>query len=141
MIGSCRRLGRFALCLGLGLCFAVAVTRSQTLVSPTYTDAQATRGAAVYKANCASCHGDQLDNGSFGTPLAGPVFLQRWRGKSLDEPFTIMTTSMPPDTPGTLGLAAYADVLAFILKENGGVPASVELPYDVAKLKAMAAPR
>ena len=141
MIGSRHASGRFAVCLGLGVVFAVAVTQSQTLAPPTYTDAQATRGAAIYKANCASCHGDQLDNGSFGSPLAGPVFLQRWGGKSLDEPFTIMTTSMPPDTPGTLGLASYADVLAFILKENGGAPAAVELPYDIAKLKAMAAPK
>ncbi len=141
MIGRRTSTGRLMLCLAVGLGLAVAGAQSQTLAPATYTDAQATRGALLYKSNCASCHGDLLDNGSFGTPLAGPVFLQKWGGRSLDGPFTIMTTSMPPDTPGTLGLAAYADVFAFILKENGTAPSAQELPFDLAKLKTMAAPK
>jgi mono/diheme cytochrome c family protein len=128
-----------ALCLTAGLTAARAP--AQTLAPPTYTEAQAKRGQDVYQRNCRSCHGDQLDNGSFGAPLAGAVFLQRWGGKALDEPFTIMTATMPPDTPGALGAAAYADVMAFILKENGTAPSATELPFDIAKLKAMAAPK
>lgn len=141
MTGFRARAGRLVLCLAIGSGLAAGRARSQELATADYTHEQAARGAAVYKVNCASCHGDQLDNGSFGTPLAGPVFLQKWGGKSLDGPFIVMTRSMPPDMPGTLGAAAYADVLAFILEENGAPPSAHELPFDIAKLKAMAAPK
>jgi hypothetical protein len=48
---------------------------------------------------------------------------------------------MPPDNPGRLGPVAYADVLAFILRENGVAPSATELPYDTPQRRGMAAPK
>ena len=125
-------------CLALG---AVATTAwAHALSAPSFTAAQAQRGEAVYTASCASCHGDQLDNGEFAPPLAGPVFRQHWGGKGLDEPFAVMTQRMPPDDPGGLDAATYADLLAFLLSKNGVAPSANELPSDPAALKGLAAP-
>jgi mono/diheme cytochrome c family protein len=134
-------VGLFAavFCLGIGL--ATTRARSQSLITPTYTGAQAKRGEMIYMNNCVACHGDHLDNGEFGPPLAGPAFVQHWGGKGLDEPFTLISTTMPPDNPGGLGGATYADVMAFILRENGIASSATELPSDLATLKGMAAPK
>jgi mono/diheme cytochrome c family protein len=105
-----------------------------------FTTAQAARGEAVYKTQCASCHGDRLDNGQFAAALKGPAFKAKWAGKGLDELFLLMLTQMPPADPGTLGAAAYADVLAFILAQNGVAPSGGELPPDPEALKALAIP-
>ena len=37
---------------------------------------------------------------------------------------------MPPARPGTLGDATYAQLLAFLLQENGSQPGARELPAD-----------
>src|SRR5207245_2379937 len=39
-----------------------------------YTEAQAKRGEAVYRQECASCHGTALSGGEEAGALAGPVF-------------------------------------------------------------------
>jgi mono/diheme cytochrome c family protein len=44
--------------------------------APVYTTAQAALGQAAYRASCASCHGDSLDDGAFGPPLKGVAFIQ-----------------------------------------------------------------
>ena len=61
-----------------------------TLAPPTYTTAQATRGQAIYTANCAECHGQHLDDGEFAAALKGPQFVQHWGAGGLDGPWTIM---------------------------------------------------
>ena len=136
-----RRTGSCALVFSVALGAAATSAGFQPLTTPTYTEAQAKRGKEAYAISCASCHGDQLDNGTFGPALAGPAFVGHWKDKSLDEPFTIMSTAMPPDNPGGLSPAIYADLMAFILSENGIPHSQSELPSDVTKLKAMAAPR
>lgn len=129
-----------ASCLAIGL--AATAARSQSsLPPPSYTAAQAQRGAAIYVVECASCHGENLDDGQFALPLKGPAFRQRWGAKGLDGPFTVMTQQMPPTNPGGLGPAAYADVLAFVLSKNGVAATTTELPADASLLKGMAAPR
>jgi alcohol dehydrogenase (cytochrome c) len=47
---------------------------------------------------------------------------------------------MPPDRPGGLGDATYADLLAFIIQENGISAGATELPSDATALQAMAPP-
>lgn len=111
------------------------------LKNPTYSPAQAQRGQTIYMAQCQSCHGDQLYNGQFAAALKGPAFTARWGAGGLDAPFQVMITQMPPNDPGGLGSAAYADILAFILRENGIAPSDTELPGDQAALSTMAAPQ
>lgn len=110
--------------------------------TPTYTTAQAARGSETYTKTCFVCHGANLDDGQFASPLKGPAFRQKWGGQGLDALFTIMTTQMPPDNPGGLGAATYADVLAFILSKNNVAPSpDRELPADMDALKGMLTPQ
>ena len=43
-----------------------------------YTAEQATRGEAIYKEQCAACHGDNLEGSGPMPPLAGMDFLTNW---------------------------------------------------------------
>ena len=133
--------------ISLGVMAAAAVCSmsvgaiAQTLAPPSYTAEQARRGGETYANECASCHGKHLDDGQFAVPLSGPAFKGHWGGGGLDGPFTVMTTMMPPSNPGGLGAPVYADVLAFILSNNGIAPSDRELPYDTDKLQGLAAPK
>ena len=109
-----------------------------TLLS--YTAGQAEQGQAAYVEHCASCHGQNLDDGAYGPPLKGNDFRQKWGSRSAEALFTSTSTKMPPARPGTLGDVSYAQLLAFILQENGSQPGARELPADPEALKAMASP-
>lgn len=91
-----------------------------------FTTAQADRGGEAYAEHCASCHGPNLDDGAFAPPLSGVDFRQRWTA-----PLPLlasMSEKMPPARPGSLGDKSYADLLAFILQENGLRPGEREIP-------------
>ncbi len=137
-----QKTARAKLSIGLvaGFLGLATAALAQPLTAPTYTAAQARRGEAVYMAQCAACHGDQLDNGQFAAPLVGPAFEAHWGAGGLDGPFEVMTTQMPPTNPGALPAATYADLLAFLLSRNGLPAGDKELPADPERLKAMAAP-
>src|SRR5262245_35658554 len=105
-----------------------------------FTVAQADQGQAAYLEQCASCHGQYMDDGQFGPPLKGVDFRSRWAGRRADALFTYLSTSMPPERPGSLGDARYAQLAALILQENGTPPGEREFPTDPEALKAMAAP-
>lgn len=111
-----------------------------TLKQPSYTSAQAERGAAIYAANCQECHGANLDDGEFAAPLKGPAFHQHWGAGGLDGPYNVMATQMPPTNPGSLPAQSYADVLAYVLSRNDVPAGSTELPPDSATLATMASP-
>jgi cytochrome c len=108
-----------------------------------YTQKQADRGSTVYAEYCLRCHGEDLETARGGTeygipspPLAGSVFLDRWKGKSLDELFTLIQTTMPKNTTVKLKAEDYVDVLAFLLQQNGFPAGASELPANRAFLKA-----
>jgi alcohol dehydrogenase (cytochrome c) len=105
-----------------------------------FTEAQAAQGQAVYAEQCASCHGANLDDGAYGPPLKGNDFRTKWSARSAEPLFTFTSTKMPPTTPGTLGDAKYAQLLAFMLLENGAPNGTSELPGDPDKLAALAPP-
>jgi alcohol dehydrogenase (cytochrome c) len=113
---------------------------AQRLGSPTYTREQAAQGSAAYAQACASCHGQNLDDGQFASPLSGATFRQQWGSKSVEELYTYVSGRMPPAAPGTLGNAGYAQVLAFMLQRNGVAPGTSELPADPEALKTMILP-
>ena len=105
-----------------------------------FTADQAQRGQAAYAEHCASCHGANLDDGTFAPPLSGMDFRQKWGDQSPEALFTRTTTAMPPARPGSLGDDTYADVLAYILRENGARAGTRPLPTSSAALKALAPP-
>ena len=109
-----------------------------------YTKAQAERGVTVYAENCLRCHGENLETGSGGTeygipspPLAGRSFLLRWDGRGVDELLTLMRTTMPKNSSVRLTPQEYADVVAFLLQENGFPAGSTELLTDPSLLSSI----
>lgn len=80
-----------------------------------YTDEQADRGAGVYAAHCAMCHGP--------TP-----FIEQFDNQPLSELFNFIRTMMPEGSPGSLSGAQYSDSLAYILREKGFPTGESELP-------------
>ena len=118
-------------CFGLPLMLVMTVfltalpARAQDAVL-TYTTAEADRGATVYTEQCAQCHGSDLSDGSAPT-LLGPTFRRTWSRPqvTVNDLYYIISTTMPPNRPGSLLEAQYLEVLAHIMAENG-VPAGVE---------------
>jgi mono/diheme cytochrome c family protein len=106
--------------------------------APSFTPAQAERGEAAYQHNCLDCHGSTLDNGEFGgPPLKGGSFSRHWDAANVAALFGFMKAKMPPDRPGQLNDETYADLIAYILGENGFKPGDKELPADANAQQAM----
>jgi mono/diheme cytochrome c family protein len=106
--------------------------------APSFTPAQAERGEAAYQHNCLDCHGSTLDNGEFGgPPLKGASFSRHWDAANVAALFGFMKAKMPPDRPGQLNDETYADLIAYILGENGFNPGDKELPADANAQQAM----
>ena len=92
--------------------------QERTVWDGIYTEEQATRGEAIYKEQCAACHGDNLEGSGPMPPLAGMDFLTNWTGKTLGDLYEKVQTTMPATAPGTLMPAQTADVIAFMLKSS-----------------------
>jgi alcohol dehydrogenase (cytochrome c) len=139
---SGRRVSGTRTLVAVVICFgALARMAAQSPATPlSYTPAQAEQGQLAYVEHCASCHGQNLDDGAYGPALTGSAFRQKWGSGSAEPLFTYVSTKMPPATPGTLGDATYGKLLAFVLQENGSHPGTRELPADSEALKAMAPP-
>ena len=108
-----------------------------------YTDAQAKRGATVYKDTCEPCHGAKLTGTDAGGPtLVGADFINGWKDMSLGALLNKVNMDMPSNAPGTLTPEQYADVLAYVLSANKYPVGQKELPTDAVALKPvkMAAP-
>jgi len=102
---------------------------------PTFSAEQAGRGKTQYATECASCHGPNLSGGDTASALNGNTFSQNWGGKSAESLFTFIRTRMPPGKPGSLGAAATADLVAYLLQVNGGGQQGEQtLPADAARL-------
>ena len=92
--------------------------QEQSTWSGVYTNAQASRGESVYNSSCAVCHGDDLSGSEMGPGLAGNSFLSFWDGLSLGDLYQVMSVSMPQDNPGSLDVAQYVDVIAYMLQQS-----------------------
>jgi cytochrome c553 len=80
----------------------------------------ATSGAALYKQQCASCHGDRLE-GRSGPALTGADFQSRWPASDLTNK---IKNTMPQDKPGKLTAAQAADLAAYIQQAAGPATAA-----------------
>jgi len=98
--------------------------------------AQVERGAALYGANCASCHGASGEGvgnapavvGDGVLPLDPPAGASRnVQFRTALDVFLWVKETMPGDDPGSLTDAEYVDILAFDLKANG---VNLEAPLD-----------
>lgn len=100
-----------------------------------YTPEQAKRGEAAYLQACASCHGTGLEGGDMTPPLVGGAFTSNWNDLTAGDLFERIRTTMPLDNPGRLSRQQNADVIAFILENNGWPAGAAELPADSGALK------
>jgi alcohol dehydrogenase (cytochrome c) len=110
----------------------VAVVAQQRSAPGPFTGAQAAGGRAAYQENCAGCHLPDLAGRNEAPPLAGGNFMNTWGGRTTRELLALISTTMPPGAPGTLGPDVYAQIAAFILQANGAVPGNQPLTADTS---------
>ena len=115
----------------------IVSAQGKTTLDGVYTEAQATRGEAVYTKACAGCHQADLSGDGQTPPLSGKDFNADWIDQSLGDLFERTRISMPADKPGSLQPAEVADVIAFLLTKSTFSAGSAELPSDVAALKTI----
>ena len=93
-----------ALSMGVGVLVLTSVmvssaAQEKSVWDGVYTEAQATRGAALYKEKGSRCHGDQLTGNADAPSLVGGEFLGNWNGQplvSLYDRIRISTENSPP---------------------------------------------
>ncbi len=99
----------------LSLC---ATAKAASLADGLFSSEQAARGAEAYRATCSSCHALDLRGNSNSPGLRGIGFLFVWEGRSLGELYDAIRTTMPQESPGSLTIGQYLDILAYILEQN-----------------------
>ena len=105
-----------------------------TIWDGVYTDEQAGRGQRAYEQECAQCHLDDLLGDGIAPALVGSSFFFRWSELSVGDMYTAIRTTMPQGAPASLSPAGYADISAFMLRENGVPGGDTELPTDIDDL-------
>lgn len=133
------RSSRFPALVAGVLLWSLAVTlvaqTPKTTKDGIYTAEQSTRGEALYKDKCSSCHGDDLSGGGFAPALAGDPFFEHWSAKKLSELSSEIKDTMPADKAGSLTADNTADVLAYLLKMNGMPAGGAPMPTDATVLE------
>ena len=77
-----------------------------------------------------------MTNGTFGPPLAGEYFHNKWLGRTI-RAFYDDARTMPPSAPASLPDDTYADIVAHILEVNGFKAGSIKLPAGGQTLDEM----
>ena len=126
-----------ALCLAGAAGIAARQQAEAVSGSGPYTAAQAERGKAMYATACAACHLDDLRGAEYATGLVGDVFRAGWHGKTVEDLFLRVKRTMPQDRPDSLSGREYADVVSYILEQNGMPAGSTELSSDPAVLRGV----
>jgi len=133
----------FAVVLVLIASASIDAQAPRTVQDGVFSDAQATRGQALYAQRCAGCHGPALTGGQ-APPLAGDAFTTKWRLEPLSALFIKIRYTMPPSPPASApaggGLVAAtpfapqlsaeqgADLVAHVLKTNGFPAGKADFP-------------
>jgi PQQ-dependent dehydrogenase (methanol/ethanol family) len=92
--------------------------------TPFFSSTQVNSGRWEYSQHCAVCHGATLAGG--GAPgLKGTTFVAQWNGKQLKEFYDYVHDQMPLGQAGTLDGQQYADIVSYVLAQNG-LPAGTD---------------
>ena len=110
---ACALVGAFSLTAHAG--------QLRTVTEGVYSGEQATRGQQIYRAECATCHGDALE-GNVGPPLAGESFLSVWSARPLLDLVDKIQNTMPLEAPEPLSRQQSIELAAYIL-QAGEFPA------------------
>jgi len=93
----------------------------------TYTGAQADAGASAFAANCAACHGNNLQGTQLGPLLTGDDFLAKWGTQTAGSLVANVKSNMPPGGNEGLTDADYLNIVAHVLATNGMIRGTTEL--------------
>src|SRR5881409_3218254 len=83
-----------------------------------YTAQQAASGRAVYQANCAICHQQDLSGSGDAPTLRGSEFVSNWGPRSTRELLSFLQLTMPPTRQGILNQDEYLSIVAFMLRSE-----------------------
>src|SRR2546425_10855035 len=97
----------------------VAQQRGGGTAGGVYTAPQAASGRAVYQANCAICHQQDLSGSGDAPALRGSEFVSNWGPRSTRELLSFLQLTMPPARQGILNQDEYLSIVAFMLQSNG----------------------
>ncbi|MDG2140215.1 MAG: PQQ-binding-like beta-propeller repeat protein [Gammaproteobacteria bacterium] len=92
---------------------------SSTESSSSSFENQANKGSNLFAANCASCHGTNLEGTTLGPLLSGRSFVQRWGAQTPALLLGNIRANMPPGGNEALSDADYLNIVAHILETNG----------------------
>jgi alcohol dehydrogenase (cytochrome c) len=106
---------------------AIATAQPQQAGNGVFTNDQVAIGQTTFQTICAKCHQPDLRGGSEAPPLAGAPFMNAWRGRTTNDLYTKIQTSMPADNPRTLSDQAVESLVAFILRQNGAPAGNQQL--------------
>jgi mono/diheme cytochrome c family protein len=99
-----------------------------------FTSAQAARGKVNYDLSCSRCHNLALIGSERGPAIKGNSFLSRWEKDTLSGLFIKIRDTMPEGGPGNVTDDDKADILSYILQQNGFPAGTVELTKNPALL-------
>jgi quinoprotein glucose dehydrogenase len=108
-----------------GLYASLGAQEAKSAKDGVYTADQAKRGEALYKDNCAACHGEDLAGSGPMPALAGNDFITNW--KTVGDLFEKTHTSMPASAPGSLSEQQTSDIIAFLLSKSNFPAGTTEL--------------
>jgi alcohol dehydrogenase (cytochrome c) len=112
--------------------FVVTSARQDPAPSPAiFTAQQANAGQAIYAANCASCHLQDLAGQNEAPQLAGTNFRTTWSKRTTADLIQLMAATMPPGRP-SLADQDYVNLAAFILRANGAAAGTQALSATTA---------
>ncbi|MQA92648.1 MAG: hypothetical protein GEU90_20905 [Gemmatimonas sp.] len=109
----------FAACGTQAPQIAPGPSNGPTAAAGLFTEAQSTRGDALFASRCGSCHATR--------EFSGRIFMIGWETRSVGEFYEFIRTAMPYDQPGSLSDQEYADVTAYVVSLNGFPAGSQEL--------------
>ncbi len=82
-------------------------------------NSQAEDGATAFAANCAACHGTELEGTTLGPILSGNSFVQRWGTQTPALLLNNIQANMPPGGNDGISDEDYTNIVAHILSSNG----------------------
>jgi alcohol dehydrogenase (cytochrome c) len=108
--------------LATALATALVSVSAFALDNGPFTADQSRSGRALYAANCAQCHGAQLQGAGEAPPLSGSTFIAAWGNRSTDELYNLVKASMPYGNGNSLDADTYRKIVGFVLAANGAKP-------------------
>lgn len=110
----------------------VETSPAETASAGLYTETQAARGEAVFRARCSACH--------VPSQFRGEAFLFQWAGRTAFDLVDQLRATMPYEAPGGLPLREYVDIVAYLLRLNRYAAGEEELPEEDERLKEIRIP-